>query len=217
MFEKLNEKNFDLLRVLFSLKQSLDIYRIIAVNAGQINVAGAGKSFFAYVQRLALESCVANICKLVEIEKEPYELNSIPGVIQHLQKEKIACQNTDFISILVRENGLQYKIGEEIAALESIFKHFYDRNAAELKRFKTFRDKRIAHVENVPEEKKGSLPSYEVMDEFLNFGSKFYSAIQQAYVGSFPVQLEDEKKVLTGLLHLLEIKGIKNIKNDFED
>ena len=217
MLKKLDEKNFGLVRVLFSLKQSLDIYRVIAVNASQINNAGLGKSFFAYVRGLALESCVVNICKLVEKEKKPYELNSISGVIRYLQEGRIRCQNTDSISAFIQKNGLQYKVGKEVEALKLIFERFYGLNTTELKRFKSFRDKIVAHVENVPSERKTSLPSYAVMDGFLNFGIEFYSVVQQAYSGSFPIQLKNEQKVLIGLLHLLKVKGIKDIQKDFKD
>jgi hypothetical protein len=216
MLEKLSERNFDLLRVLFYLKQDLDIYRIIAVNVEKINSSGAGKSFFAYVQKLALDSAVVNICKLVEIEKR-HELNSIPGVIQYLQKEKIKCENSEPISDFIKNNNSEYKEGHEIGTLKAIFEFFCSKNSAELKRLKDFRDKRLAHIENISELSKASLPSYAIMEKFLNFGVEFYSTVQHAYAKSFPIQLDHEQKVLVGLLHLLELKGIKDIEKNFRD
>lgn len=231
MLKKLEDKNFDLCRLLFSLKQSLDIYRVIAVNADQLNNAGVGKSFFAYVQALALDSSVVNICKLVEKEKKPkecrpkikrinkgyYELNSIPGVIRYLQEENILCRAPDSISVFSRQNGLRYEAGKEVETLKGIFEKFYHKNIVELERLKGYRDKRIAHFEYISMEKKVFLSSYAVMDGFLKFGIEFYSTVQQAYVGRFPIQIKDEQKVLNGLLYLLELKGIKKVKNDFQD
>jgi len=217
MLNKLDEKNFDLFRLVFNLKRSLDVYRIIAVNAAAINIAGAGKSLFAYTQSLAIESCVINICKLVEKEKRSYPLNSIPGVIRYLKDEAISCINTDQISTYIQKNGLEYIKGEEIVALESIFGQFYFEHVAELKRLKVFRDKRIAHAEDISVENKTVLSSYAVMERFLRFGYEFYSMVQETYIGSGPIILEANDKVLNGLIYLLELKGIKDIKRDFKD
>jgi hypothetical protein len=217
MKSKLDEKNFDLVRVLYNLKQSLDIYRVIAVNAKEITEAGSGKTFFAYIQGLVIESCVVNICKLFEIEKDPYELNSIPGVIEHLQREQIACKDSEPIAVFASENGVGYRVGHEVEVLSVICKKFYDKNKAHLKRFKSFRDKRVAHAEHSVVNRKTPLPSYAVMDFILTFGVDFYSAVQSAYIGTYPVQIKDENKTLVGLLHLLKIRGIKNIKSDFND
>ena len=217
MFNKLDEKNFDLFRVVFNLKRSLDVHRLISVNAAAINTAGAGKSFFAYTQSLAIESCVVNICKLVEKEKGSYQLNSIPGIIRYLKAEEIPYRNTDPISIYIQKNGLGYVKGNEIVALESIFENFYSEHVTELERLKAFRDKRIAHAEDISVENKTALSSYAVMEQFLHFGFDFYSMIQETYIGSGPVILEAEGRVLNGLIHLLKAHGVKDIKTDFKD
>ena len=217
MFSKLDEKNFDLFRVVFNLKRSLDVYRVIAVNAAEINIAGAGKSFFAYTHSLAVESCVINICKLVEREKGTYQLNSIPGVIRYLENEEIFCLNVDQIITYIQKSGLEYVEGEENIALKSIFERFYSEHVMELERLKVFRDKRIAHAEDISVESKTALSSYAVMERFLHFGFEFYSMIQATYVGTGPIILESENKVLNGLIHLLKVHGIKDVKIDFKD
>jgi len=217
MFGKLDKKSKDLVLTLYNLKQSLDIYRLIAVNAHQINIAGAGKSFFAYARKLALDSCVVNICKLIEKENKNYELNSIPSVIGFLKKNKLQPKNSKLIKIFIENNKQQYILGEETKAFEFIFQNFRDNNATEFKKLKDFRDKKIAHLENLPEGKETYISSYAVMDRILKFGIDFYSMVQEAYIGTFPVQFDHYTKVLIGLRHLLEIKGIKDIRDDFVD
>jgi hypothetical protein len=212
-----DERNFDLFRIVFNLKRGLDVHRLIAVNADAINSAGAGKSFFAYTQTLAIESCVVNICKLVEKEKRSYSLNSIPGIIKFLRDEDMQPRNTDQINIYLQKNGEECVKGKEITALEKIFDKFNTEHETEVERLKTLRDKRIAHAEDILVERKTAISSYAIMERFLRFGYEFYAMIQETYVESGPIILEANNKVANGLVSLLELKGIKDIKRDFND
>ena len=82
----IDQKNIGLAKLLYELRQDLDIYCLISVNAEKINERGIGKSFFGRLQQLALGSITLNICKIFEEEKG-YELNSIRGVFGHLITE----------------------------------------------------------------------------------------------------------------------------------
>ena len=81
-----DQKNIGLAKLLYELRQDLDIYCLISVNADKIKERGVGKSFFGHLQQLALGSITLNICKIFEEEKG-YELNSIRGVFRHLYTE----------------------------------------------------------------------------------------------------------------------------------
>ena len=88
MQRSMDEKNIGLARILYELRQDLDIYCLISINAGKINEnkRGIGKIFFGHLQQLALRSIAVNICKIFEEEKG-FELNSIPGVFRHISAE----------------------------------------------------------------------------------------------------------------------------------
>ncbi len=73
----LDKKNIGLAKLLYELRQDLDIYCLISANADKIKGKGIGNAFFGHLQQLALRSIAVNICKIFEEEKG-YQLNSIP-------------------------------------------------------------------------------------------------------------------------------------------
>ena len=86
-------------------------------------------------------------------------------------------------------------------------------------RFKTIRDKKIAHSEygsNVD-----SVPSYDVMKHLFNFGSDFYMLISKAFVSTasvsvVPCDLNSDRKVKVGLKRVLHELGLTDIKPEME-
>ena len=213
----LNERNFDLTRILINLRQSLYIYKIIGLNADQINSNRIGRSFFGYIQGLTIESLAVNICKLFEIEKENgYELNSIHGIIRFLKESQMPCRNFEPVETFILKYGQEMENGDVLEKLDLVLNEFRQRHDRDLRRFKAFRNQRVAHAQNIVVTINTDLPSPAVIKELLDFGISFYSSVQESYVSSGPIKHESETKVLISAKQVLEKIGITNVKTEYD-
>lgn len=162
----IDRKNIDLSKLVFALRQELDVYCLISVNADSINQRGVGTKFFGYLQNLAISSITLSICKIYEDEKR-YELNSISGVINHLFKESPVPLNASKFEAFIQKYNGPSAGGPPMDSLRLTFNNFRQKYENELDRFKTFRDKYAAHSEyGFP---GGTLPSYDVMEKYFHF------------------------------------------------
>lgn len=209
----MDQKNIGLAKLLYGLRQDLDIYCLISVNAHKINKRGIGKSFFGHLQRLALGSITLNICKIFEEEKG-YELNSIRGEFGHLITETPTTLDDAKLRDFIRKYHGPSDFGSPISALQSTIDGFRDKFKVELDRFKVVRDKYVAHSEYGIDIE--TLPSYDVMESLFSFGADFYGLISAAFVGVRSYDLRTGRKVKIGLKKLLQEHGLEAIKTDME-
>jgi len=211
----IDEKNIGLGRLLYELRQDLDIYCLISVNAKEINKRKIANTFFWHVQRLALSSIALNICKIFEGQKRGYELNSIRGILQHLVTlPSIAFDDVQLRNFIWRYHGPS-DFESPISALQSTIDGFRDEHKVELDRFKTFRDKRAAHSEYGFA--SGTLPSCGVMEELFDFGADFYGLISAAFVRDVvPYDFKTGRKAKVSLKRLLQELGLEAIKTEME-
>jgi len=209
----IDQKNIGLAKLLYELRQDLDIYCFISVNADRINQRAIGKNFFGHLQQLALRSITLNICKIFEEEKG-YELNSIGGVLHHLLTEApTALDDAKMREFIQKYNGPS-DFENLISALQSTIDGFRDKFKVELDNFKAFRDKKVAHSEYGNAIEK--LPSYDVMENLFCYGADFYDLVSAAFVGVGPCDLKTERRVKVGLKRLLEELGLEAIKTNME-
>jgi hypothetical protein len=209
----IDQKNIGLAKLLYELRQDLDIYCMISVNANKIKQRGIGKSFFGHLQGLALRSITLNICKIFEEEKG-YELNSIGGVLHHLLTEALTTLDDAKMRDFIQKYNGPSDFENQISALQSTIDGFRDKFKVELDRFKTFRDKKAAHSEyGIAIEK---LPSYDVMENLFCFGADFYNLVSAAFIGVGPYDLKTGRRVKIGLKRLLEELGLESIKTNME-
>lgn len=209
----INQKIIGLGDLLYELRQDLDPYCLISVNAKKINERGIGKFFFGHVQVLCHRSITLNICKIFEEEKK-YELNSIPGVFHHLITEAPTALDDAKLRDFIRKYQGPSDFGSPICALRSTIDGFRNKFKVDLDRFKEFRNKKVAHSESGIA--IDMLPSYDVMESLFSFGSDFYNLISAAFVGVGPCDLRTERRVKFGLRRLLQELGLKVIKTDLE-
>jgi hypothetical protein len=212
----IDNKNIGLLKNLNWLRQELDVYCLISVNASSIKNRGIGKSFFGFVQKSCINLIALNICKIYEYEKN-YELNSIEGVLKYIIRENPSGLNTSCIKKFVERYGHSAKEGEELSGLLTTVADFRKKYHKELEVFKTYRDKAVAHSEF--EFDMNSIPSYDVMENLFNFGLDFYALVTTSYVSTgsvtvIPYNLNSNRKVKVGLKRLLKELGIKDIKTE---
>jgi len=212
---KLDELNIGLCKALYLASENLDLYKIIALNAGFIKIRGRSKNFFAHIQKLALDAFVIDICKIYE-KGGGYELNTIPQILAHLQKEQLEPIAPKLIDTFIQKYGGELPEPDAIIErLKVVMRMFTKKNKSHFKSFKYVRDKIIAHSEFGAYE--DSLPSYDVMEKLLLFGIDFYSMIHRAYIGGVPVDYKRDKRVFHSARTLLKDLGLKDVKEDFDD
>lgn len=212
---KLDELNIGLSKALYLANENLDLYKIIALNAGFIESRGRSKNFFAHIRKLALDAFVIDICKIYE-NGGKNELNTIPQILAHLQKEQLKPLHPKPLETFIQEYiGDLSELDAVIERLKGVLGTFIKKNKSHFKSFKYVRDKIIAHSEFAAY--KDSLPSYDVMDKLLFFGIDFYSAIHRAYIGGVPVDYKRDKRMFHSARTLLKDLGLKDVKEDFDD
>lgn len=161
-----------------------------------------------------LESIVLAVCKIYEDEKR-YELNSIQGVLNSLSRKQPSLKADkrevrDFVSKYGASSGPM----DPMDALQVTFDGFKIKYAAELERFKTARDKLVAHSEfGVP---RDSLPSFDTMENLFFFGAEFYMIVSNSFVGSGPADLKNRREVKSDLVKILRLIGLQDIKTELE-
>lgn len=212
----IDHKNIGLAKLLYGLRQDLDIYCLISVNANSLNQRGVGKSFFGHLQRLVIESVALGICKIYKHEKT-YELNSIDAVLRNLCKEALTVLDDAKLKGFIKNYNGPSAVKSQVSALQSTVKGFRRRYKVELECFKTFRDKKVAHSEHVINiDKTDKLPSYDVMERLFFFGDDFYNLISASFVGVGPCGLRDQRPVKIGLKRIFHECGIEDIKTDMQ-
>jgi hypothetical protein len=214
---KIDDKNISLLKNLFRLRQELDVYCLISVNAESIKKRGLGRSFFGFLQKSFIDLIVLNICKIYEYEKN-YELNSIEGVLKHITSEKLSALNSSHIDDFIQKYNSPNK-DESLSTLSSTVTEFKKKYQNELERFKTYRDKGVAHSEFGFN--PNDLPSYDVMESLFGFSADFYMLVSAAFVSTasvsvVPCDLNFDRKVKVGLKRVLLELGITDIKTEME-
>jgi len=208
----IDQKNIKLAKIVKALRQELDIYCLISVNADGIKESGIGKAFFWYVRSMAITSITLSICKIYEDEKRN-ELNSISGIIRHLRKESALPLNTSIFESFIRKYNVMSTCVASIDLLNITFNNFRLKYKNELDRFKTFRNKYAAHSDyGFP---LGTLPSYDVMQKLFLFAFDFCELVYEQFIGVGIVNM-DGREVKSSLERLFKELGCKDIKTEMQ-
>jgi len=210
----IDKKNIGLSKLLYELRQNLDVYYVIADNADAINKSGIGKNFFGHIQKLAIDSIILSICKIYEKEEKKYPLNSIDGVLHHLIVESPRPLDNSKLKYFIQKYGRSSEISVPISMVTSAIKEFRKRYKSELKCFETFRHKMVAHSEFGFD--KDELPSEGMMEELFCFAADFYEVVSDSFVGVGPFNFMTWRRVKYSLERLLQELGIENISMDMK-
>ena len=209
-----DHKNIGLVKLLYELRQDLDVFCLLALNAHSIKQRGVGISFFGRLQQIVDKSIVMSICNIYEYETKEYELNSIHGVFRYLRKEVRTTLNDAKLKAFIQKYNGPLNIDNQISAIESTIKGFRKKYRDCLERFETFRNKKIAHSEFG--DHNNILPSYEVMEKLFLFGTDFYDLVANSFVGFEPYDFRNQGPVKTALIKVFRKIGIEDIKTDME-
>jgi len=210
MGTQIDKKNIGLAKLLAGLRDDLDIYCLISVNADKIIQKGVGELFFGHVQQRAIENISLCIFKIYEYENK-HELNSIGGILRHLDKVDSKILNELEIIRFIRRYDGPLELDDRIFALEKTFKRFRKKYRDDLRRFEIVRHKKIAHSEYNISIK--TLPSYHAMEQLFNFGVDFYELVSSAFIRVGPADLKN-RRVKLCLKRLLQDLGIEDIEDD---
>jgi len=82
-----DKKHTALAVLVYELRQDIDLYRLIGLNAKQLKEKGVSKNLLGHIQSLAHRSIAVCVCKIFE-DSNRYELNSIPRIIESLPTGK---------------------------------------------------------------------------------------------------------------------------------
>lgn len=214
---KMDNKNTGLSVNLLLLRQELDVYCLITLNAESIIKKGAGKTFFAFLQGACRKLIALSICKIYEYEKQ-YELNSIGGVLKHITDEELSALDSSRVCSFISKYGNRPDEDDLLSSLSSTVAGFKKEN--ELKRFITYRNKVVAHSQYGF--KLDNIPSYSVMERLFDFGADFYKLVTKDYtsnasVSVVPYDLNSNRKVRIGLSRILSEHCLTDIKKEWNE
>jgi hypothetical protein len=209
----IDRKNIDLAKVVFGLRQDLDVHAMLAVNWNMIKKRSLGIQFFTQVRHRALDSIVLGVCKIYEDEKRN-RLNSIDAIVTELCQ--IQPKSLDDAAMKTFLEMYKRSLNKEspAKALRLTVDQFRRMYSAELKSFRTAREEVIAHTEYDALIK--TVPSYDVMERLFDFAADFYAMITSSFVGGSPDDLRKNRPVRTSLRRLLGEIGLSNLKIDIE-
>ncbi|MGD8501369.1 MAG: hypothetical protein PVJ86_12025 [Phycisphaerales bacterium] len=214
---KIDNKNIGLAKNLWRLRQALDVHCLISANWDAIKKMG-WKNFFGFLEMSYQHLIVLYICKVFEKEtdkqgKVKYDLDSIEGVLRAIDNEKAAVLHSTSIRDFAQEYGGDSD-KDGLASVSSVVEKFRKEHNEALSRFRTLRDKWVAHGES--EFNPKDAPSYDIMERLFNFGLDFYVLVSEAFISVGPADLNRDRKVKMSLKRMLRELGLEEIKTEME-
>lgn len=207
---KLDPKNIALLEMIGNLRDHLDIYQIVGLNANAINASDFSSALAVYLQASALEGLALYLSKIYEAPKHN-DLNSIPGIIDSLPMRTPTKKQLK----LLKEFGERYSKAAEPTEIKSYlartFKLFSCHHQSTLICLKDYRDKIGAHSDHKADIK--ALPSQAEFDDLFKFAFDFYELVARAIIGVHPASVP--RRVRQGLIRTLKAFGVQEPQSDF--
>lgn len=212
----LDRKNVELGKLIYRLRQAIDVHRIVGLNTAAARRLGGHKIsgyLLWYVQLLALESIPLTICKIFDYEnpKKPYKLNSISGVMARLAKHKYTAIHAKNVERFGRRYGNTAACSEPAAFLNDTIAVFRRTHRDALRRMRQFRNQFVAHSQFGA--KIETLPSIDEFEAIFDFCADFYKLIGAGILDIGPAAFPPH--VGTGLLHTLRNLGLTDAQFDF--
>ena len=211
----LDRKNVALGTLIYRLRQGIDVYRIIALNAGAAKRLGGHKvsgAFFGYVQLLSLESIALTICKIFDYEnpKKPYRVNSIDGIMVRIAKHKFTAVQFKQVECFGRAHG-NAACADPVEFLRDTASSFRKQHAVALKLLRDFRNQQAAHSQLGAKFK--NLPSIDEFELIFDFANDFYRLISDGILNVGPASFAPHAG--TGLLNTFKNLGLTDAQFDF--
>lgn len=207
---KHDAKNIGLLKIIYGLRQNIDVQRIIGLNVPEMKIHGISEVFWGYVQTLALESTAIAVCKIFEFEKRN-DLNSIAGIINSLPDEAYSAAQLRAIERFASKYGVNRACTAPKQFLRDVAADFQDKHQRSLDECKEFRDKFAVHSEF--KFLVGSLPSQDEFEAIFDFSADFYRLVSESILDVGPALIGAH--VGAGLVRIMTHMGVPNPKAYF--
>ena len=181
---KLDRKTSELGKLVFRLRQDIDVARIIGLNVRGLRKLDVGRVFFGYSQVAAVESIAIGICKIYEKVSPPFDPNCIEAVLIRLEKYSLSPLQAKAIERFGRKYGNVLACKDPHDFLRKTLSDFRAQHAPALKSLRTFRNKAAAHSEFGF--KRVSLPSHNEFEALFAFAEDFYRLVHDSVNGVGP-------------------------------
>jgi predicted DNA-binding mobile mystery protein A len=203
---KTDDKNIELAKMIFWLRQNLELYELISVNVESLRAVGASEALFSHIHRLAMEAIAVTLCKIYEEEKRN-ELNSIIGVINALPERASYTQaQLHSVERFAEKHGMRKECDHPKEYLAQLLLEFTVAHEKGFSSLRQFRNKFASHSEHKFE--LGTLPSFEEFEALYAFADGFYRLISEEFLNVGPALFE--LYVRNGFKRLLKAIGIKH-------
>ncbi len=219
----LDRKNLALALLIYRLRQDIDVYRIIGINAGAAKRLGGHRisgAFFGYVQGVAHESMALTTRKIFDWEdpKKKYRLNSISGVLARVDKLKFTAQMAKNVERFCAKYGNRTPQRRPAKYLQATVELFRNQHVVALERLRTYRNQRIAHSQFIIHRKRTksdkTLPSLDQFEALFDFAVDFYKLVSDGLLNIGPTGFAPNAG--TGLVRTLKHLGLAEAKFDFQ-
>jgi hypothetical protein len=215
----LDDKLRALEHALCILKRTLDVYRIVSLNAAEIDGVPYAHEFFVLAQRSALHVFAVGICAAFEKQKN-YKLFSLTGVLDAAEQCALDDRRPlqDLIAKYAISSGDKQCVSSPptIGTIRSIINQFLALHDSDYRQFCDVRNKVFAHYEDLGEDVKLKwLPNYDLMEKLLLFAIDTHSAICTAYLPVGPYPINDDTRAIVSICAVLNALGIANLKVGF--
>jgi AbiU2 len=209
---KTDDKNIELLKLVAQLRDHIDLYRIIGLNAGALRDSKIGGALPGYLQKSAQELLAMYICKIFESSPRN-ELNSIPEIIESCPLTRLSDKQKQEFSTFGKKYGNHSDTTEPRSYLMGTFGLFCGIHSESLARLKEFRDKIGAHSDSKANIQ--SLPSPAEFEILYSFANDFYELIRSS-INNLPPVLRPHG-VGDDFVRLLQFMGLHEAKFDFDE
>ncbi len=219
----LDRKNVGLALLIYRLRQDIDVYRIIGINATAAKRLGGHRisgAFFGYVQGVACESMALTTRKIFDREdpRKKFRLNSISGVMARVEKHRFTPEQAKCVERFCLKYGNPNSQKRPARYLANTIEAFRQQHAVSLERLRKHRNQRVAHSEFVIYRKgtkpdKG-LPSLDEFEVFFDFAANFYKLVSDGLLDIGPTGFAPHAG--SGLVRTLSQLGLSGAQFDFE-
>ena len=218
----LDRKNIGLAKLIYRLRQDLDVYRIIGLNAAAAKRLGGQQvsgGFFGYVQGAALESAALTARKIYDWEdpRKQYKLNSISGVMARIDKHRFSPEQAKAVERFCVKFGKTVVEKRPATYLRKTSVAFQKKHTVSLERLRRFRNQHVAHSEFMIFRKGAkpdkALPSLEEFEELFDFAVDFYKLVSDGLLNVGPTGFAPYAG--TGLVRTLKNLGLPDAQFDF--
>lgn len=212
----LDRKNLNLAKLLYRLRQSIDVYRVIGLNtaaAKQMGAESISPAFFGYCQEVAQDEIALGVCKIFEYEKRGgHKANSISGVMARLDKHRFTAIQAKNVERFGQKYGNKATCTKPTEYLRDTVRAFKKQHERSLQRLRDFRNQYVAHSQ-FDAKKVKSLPSLDEYEAIFDFAADFYRLVSGGILNIGPAFISPRAGM--GVLHTLKKLGLTDAKFDF--